>query len=88
MTGASWLILGLIIGTPGYCPLTDWHFSILEKLGRHDLPDSYIKYLTDRVTGLDVNALWVDKITLYVFLAAMLFSIIFNIRDKVNKRRI
>jgi len=33
ITGASWLILGLIVGTLGYCPLTDWHFDVLEKLG-------------------------------------------------------
>ena len=32
LTGASWLFLGMIYGSPGYCPLTDWHFNILIKL--------------------------------------------------------
>src|SRR5665811_299369 len=41
LTGASWLFLGLSVGTLGYCPLTDWHFKILEKLGKTDLPYSY-----------------------------------------------
>ena len=27
LTGSSWLVLGLIVGSLGYCPLTDWHFT-------------------------------------------------------------
>ena len=81
LTGASWLILGLIVGTLGYCPLTDLHFNILEKLGKTDLPDSYMKYLADRITGLDISASLVDKVTLYAFIAALVISFIFNIRD-------
>ena len=87
LTGASWLFLGLIVGTLGYCPLTDWHFSILNRLGKTDLPGSYIKYLTDRITGLDINASLVDKITLYAFFAALAFSISFNIIDFARLKR-
>ena len=86
LTGSSWLFLGLITGTMGYCPLTDWHFAVLEKLGKTGLPSSYIKYLTDRLTGLDVNATLVDNLTLYAFLAVLLISLIFNIRDFLKKR--
>jgi hypothetical protein len=81
LTGASWLFLGLIVGTLGYCPLTDWHFNILEKLGKTDLPNSYTKYLADRLTGLDINASLLDKATLYSFLAALVISIALNLRD-------
>jgi len=81
LTGASWLFLGLIVGMLGYCPLTDWHFDILEKLGKTDLPTSYIKYLVDRLTGLDVNQVIVDKATLYVFIAALAISLFLNIKD-------
>lgn len=87
ITGASWLFLGLIVGTLGYCPLTDWHFSILEKLGETDLPNSYIKYLVDRLSGLDLNASLVDNVTLYAFLAALVFSIFFNVKDYMNSRQ-
>jgi hypothetical protein len=87
LTGTSWLILGLIVGTLGYCPLTDWHFNVLSKLGVNDLPDSYIKYLADRITGLDLSGSLVDKITLFVFLAALTFSLFFNIRDLIDRRR-
>jgi hypothetical protein len=79
LTGASWLFLGLIVGTLGYCPLTDWHFRVLEKLGKKDLPDSYIKYLADRLTGLDFNAAVVDKVTLWVFVLAFALSVFFNV---------
>lgn len=87
ITGSSWLFLGLIVGMLGYCPLTDWHFAILYKLGKTDLPISYIKYLTDRLTGLDVNETLVDKATLYCFIAALAISLFLNIKD-FRKRRL
>jgi hypothetical protein len=87
ITGASWLFLGLIVGILGYCPLTDWHFNILRKLGETDLPTSYIKYLADRLTGLNFDAALVDKMTLYIFLAALIISIILNARDYFRKRK-
>ncbi len=85
LTGGSWLFLGLIVGTLGYCPLTDWHFNILEKLGKTNIPDSYVKYLADRLTGLDINASLVDDITLYTFIAALVLSVIFNLRSGWKK---
>jgi hypothetical protein len=87
LTGSSWLFLGLLVGTMGYCPLTDWHFSILYKLGKTDLPVSYIKYLADRLTGLDINATLVDNVTLYAFLAAFAVSVFYNIRDYLNRKK-
>ncbi|MBE0674378.1 MAG: DUF2784 domain-containing protein [Bacteroidales bacterium] len=86
LTGGSWLFLGLIVGTPGYCPLTDWHFRVLEKLGHTDLPSSYIKYLADRLTGLSFNARMIDAVTLYTFLAALVISIIINTTLRLQKK--
>lgn len=80
LTGASWLFLGLLVGTLGYCPLTDWHFNVLNKLGETGLPSSYVKYLADRLTGLDLNPSLVDHITLYAFLVALTISLVLNIR--------
>ena len=87
LTGFSWLFIGLIVGSLGYCPLTDWHFRVLTKLGHSDLPSSYIKYLADRITGLDFNASLVDKITLFAFISALVLSVFLNIRDWKNKAR-
>ena len=86
LTGASWLFLGLIVGTLGYCPLTDWHFKILEKLGNTDLPYSYTKYLANRLTGLDISASLVDNVTLWSFLAALVISIVLNLRDYKKRK--
>ena len=65
----------------GYCPLTDWHFSILEKMGESNLPNSYIKYLADRITGMSFNQDIVDSLTLYLFLVALVISLVINYID-------
>ncbi|MEA3477634.1 MAG: DUF2784 domain-containing protein [Bacteroidota bacterium] len=86
LTGASWTILGIFYGF-GYCPLTDWHFAVLRKLGQYNLPSSYIKYLVDRLFGLDLNAAIVDKVTLIVFLVALAISLFFNFRHSLPVHR-
>ena len=86
LTGASWFILGIFYGI-GYCPLTDWHFNILEELGHTNLPNSYIKYLADRLTGLDFNPDMVDNTTLILFFIALVISTYLNIRDYKTKVR-
>ena len=86
LTGGSWLFLGLIVGTLGYCPLTDWHFNILYRLGETNIPNSYVKYLADRLTGLDINASLIDDITLYSFIASLILSIIFNFHSARRER--
>lgn len=86
LTGSSWLFLGMIVGVPGYCPFTDWHFRVLEKLGKTNLPNSYIKYLADRITGLNFNPRLVDTATLAVFICALAISIFLNMRDYYKKK--
>ena len=81
VTGASWLILGWLVGTLGYCPLTDWHFNVLSRLGETGLPTSYMKYLIDRLTGFDVSSQLVDSVTLWTFVAALALSLALNIRN-------
>ena len=85
LTGASWGGLGLFYGL-GYCPLTDWHFRILEKMGISNLPNSYIKYLADRITGMSFNQDIVDSLTLYLYLAALVISLAINYID-LRKRK-
>lgn len=50
LTAGSWLILGIWFGL-GYCPITDWQWQLKEKLGETNLPNSFIKYFVDKVTG-------------------------------------
>jgi hypothetical protein len=86
LTGLSWLLLRFIVGTIGYCPFTDWHFNVLEKLGKTGLPNSYMKYLADRITGLNINPSLVDSVTLYAFIAALALSIYLNLRNLLKKK--
>jgi hypothetical protein len=88
LTGASWFILGIFYGI-GYCPLTDWHFRILEKLGETNLPSSYMVYLFDRLTGIELNGTLVDRLTMAGFLLALVVSVGVNVWDcrKGNRGR-
>ena len=86
LTGGSWFILGIFYGI-GYCPLTDWHFRILEKLGKTGLPSSYTEYLSERLTGVDFRGELVDTVTMLVFLFSLGISLFLNIRDFRKKRK-
>ena len=79
LTAASWVILGIFYGF-GYCPLTDWHFNILIKLGYTDLPNSYLSFLFKRLTGLPIDQSLVDAITLWGLVLALLISLYLNLR--------
>lgn len=72
LTLASWLGLGIFYGI-GYCPLTDLHWRVREKLGYTDMPASYIKFLVDYFTGWDVNAQLVDHA------AAVSMAVVFGV---------
>ncbi len=78
-TAFSWLGLGIWFGL-GYCPLTDWHWQIKEQLGERNLPNSFIKYLADLITGEDTSADLVDLATATGFGAALIVSLILNLK--------
>ena len=59
----------------------DWHWQVREKLGQFDMPNSYVKFLVDSITGLDLNANLVDISTLLLFIMALLAAIYANLRD-------
>jgi len=80
LTAASWLILGIFYGI-GYCPLTDWHFSILERLGHTQLPSSYITFLVTRLSGFQPDQGWVDIFTTGGLIIALIASVYFNFKS-------
>ena len=80
ITAFSWFILVIWYGI-GYCPLTEWHWQVRERLGYFDMPYSYIKFLLDTWTGLDWNPIVVDMVTAISFCSAFLISLILNIKD-------
>jgi hypothetical protein len=87
LTGLSWFVLGIFKGI-GYCPLTSWHWKVLDKLGVEQLPGSYINYLSQRLTGIDLGDDLADTITASVYFLALITSIMLNYRhrkDRINQ---
>ena len=80
-TGASWFILGIWYGM-GYCPVTDWQWDVKEKLGETNLPNSFIKYFADKLTGKDLSPSLIDTVTVCLFVAAFLLSVYVNFFKK------
>lgn len=79
LTGGSWFILGIFYGI-GFCPLTEFHWQVLHKLGQNNLPDSYISYLIQRFTGFLPDPKMTEIFTLVLYLTALGMSIIMNFR--------
>ena len=79
-TVASWFGLGIFYGW-GYCPSTDWHWDVKRELGETNLPQSYVKYYLDAVTGISWDPALVDVMVLALGLGALGMSIWTNWRD-------
>ena len=83
LTGASWFILGIFYGW-GYCPLTDWHWKVLYELGEVQLPNSYIQYLINRLTGINITGHHADIVTVVVYFVSLFISLILNFKIRLR----
>lgn len=81
-TAGSWFILGIWKGW-GYCPFTDWHWSVRTALGLPNETSSYIDFLIIQLFDISLQPLVVEIGTLVVFLACIAASIWVNIK-KIN----
>ena len=81
LTGGSWVILGIFYGF-GFCPLTEWHFNVLQRLGYSDLPNSYLSFLFTRLTGIKLQQYLVDAVTTGGLIVALIISLVLNFRDR------
>ena len=79
MTAFSWTFLGIWYGF-GFCPCTEWHWQVREKLGFYDMPSTYTKFLIDSLTGLDVNPKLVDTLAVSLLILAFAASVFTNVR--------
>ncbi len=80
LTGASWFVLGIWYGW-GYCPCTDWHWQVRERLGYRD-PPSYTEMLFEQLTGIGVTTTLANAVTLTVFVVVTVLSVVLNARDR------
>src|SRR6185295_2709934 len=77
VTAASWFILGIWFGM-GYCPVTDWQWSVKEKLGERNLPSNFIEYFAEKISGRDFSPQLVDTAIAVCFGLAVLLSLYVN----------
>lgn len=71
LTLVSWVVLGAIYGW-GYCFLTDWQWRIKELLGQGQLPNSYIKFVLERLGWDLIPDVWVDLVVLLLMLLSVM----------------
>lgn len=86
LTAFSWFILGIWYGF-GYCPFTDWHWSIRQHLGYTDESNSYIHFLLLKITGINFPQNLVDVSTVIVFFSAYFVSIYFAVKKAMPNRK-
>lgn len=86
LTGLSWFVLGIFYGI-GYCPLTDWHYEVLNKLGKSNLPVSYIQYLLETFFSVSVSQNQTDTWTMILFFGALVCSLFMNFYSKLLSQK-
>ncbi|MHA4842594.1 DUF2784 domain-containing protein [Flavitalea antarctica] len=77
ITCFCWLVAGIWYGF-GYCPVTDWQWSVKTKLGESNLPDSFITYLVNNLLGAHVPEPFILNATALSFLLVVLITIYVN----------
>lgn len=77
LTLGCWLILGIWYGI-GYCPVTDWQWQIKERSGETNLPNSFVEYYADKISGQNISSVLIDSITAISFAAAILITVYVN----------
>ncbi len=85
LTSLSWFVLGIWYGW-GYCLCTDWHWQVREQLG-YPNDHSYTHLLIQSVTGLDLNPDLTDTITVGVYVAVTLLTLVLNAKDWRQRMR-
>ncbi len=87
LTAFSWFFLGIWYGF-GFCPCTDWHWQVRMKLGIYDRSSSYLEFLFETFTGLDVSRSLVDVFAVVFLVAAFCLSLALNIRDWKKRKAV
>jgi hypothetical protein len=85
LTALSWFGLGLWFGW-GYCPCTDWHWQVRERLGFSD-PPSYVQLLIRVITGIDLSPDLANALALVALAAAAFLGVALSLRDRRRSLR-
>ncbi len=73
----SWCVLGIFFGF-GYCIITDYHWRIKRKLNQGRLPEGYVKYMLDKITGRDTDPDFAENLARATLIVVFIITIIVN----------
>ncbi|MDR2013256.1 MAG: DUF2784 family protein [Rhodanobacter sp.] len=76
LTLFSWFGIGLFLGKPGFCVLTELQFYVRRQLGIQSQRESYMLYLTRKLTGREPNQMTVEITTQAVFYTVTFLSLV------------
>jgi hypothetical protein len=85
LTLGCWLAAGWMVGTAGYCPLTDWHWRVKEARGETALPPTFIDYVLQMV-GMRADPALVGHATIGAFAAVLAVTLFLWVREIVTGR--
>lgn len=85
LTLIAWVLIGLYIGTIGYCPLTDWQWDIKRQLGYQNLPSSFTEYIAEKVSGYNFKKSHVDVVTALGLAFGVVMAIVRFVQSRLNK---
>ncbi len=86
LTAASWFLLGIWFGM-GYCPFTDWQWSVKQKLGEENLPNNFIEYFAEKFSGFDFTPEFITTVTGTGFAISAFLSVYVNFLVPVIKKQ-
>jgi hypothetical protein len=88
LTAASWFVLGIWYGM-GYCPFTEWQWRVKEELGEKNLPNNFIEYYLEKITGHNYSPGFVGTLITVCFLVAVILSMYVNfILPRLKRNRL
>jgi hypothetical protein len=79
----SWCGLGIVYGF-GYCLVTDIQWKIKKLMGRKPDTEYYIKYMADKMTGLDTDPRIVNAVTTYTYFIILSISTVLVLNRKFS----
>jgi hypothetical protein len=80
LTALSWFGLGWWFGW-GYCPCTEWHWQIRARMGFSD-PPSYVQLLIRELTGIELQPVVANVLTLGTLIVTGGLSVGLSVRDR------
>jgi hypothetical protein len=87
LIGFTWLIFLQSKGI-GYCIITDWHWQVLTRLGKTNIPETYSQYLIERLTGLTIRKTTAQSITLCCWSCSLILSSVILFRNYIFERKL